>query len=286
MALEQWRELIVDWAGEESLPPVSSAWLHPPLGELFPWTLLERHAKSRPFYRAVDQARRVIDTAMGMDTDWRLSVSCGKDSTAMALLCSDDGWYPRAMSIKDDMDYPNEREYLDSLMHFCGFDVDIIEPPSLIEYLKSHRVSLVESTHNRTDEFSAKFFYSQIDRYHRAQQYDGVLLGLRAEESKGREKNWLSRGALYRRKNGLSVAQPLATWTALDVHAFLWSRRIPCLPVYLCVDDEQQALSIRKSWYIAGGGPARHGHYSWLRRWWPDLWHTAWEIDPEVESVS
>ena len=82
------------------------------------------------------------------------------------------------------------------------------------------------------------------------------------------------------------MGQPLANWTALDVHAFLLEREVPLLPVYLCIDPGADPFALRKSWWIAGGGPARHGHYVWLRRWWPRLWALAVEIDPLVEGVS
>lgn len=81
------------------------------------------------------------------------------------------------------------------------------------------------------------------------------------------------------------MAQPLANWSALDVHAFLAAREVPLLPVYLCVDPGADALALRKSWWVVGGGPARYGHYAWLRRWWPALWDRAVEIDPEVAAL-
>jgi hypothetical protein len=43
---------------------------------------------------------------------------------------------------------------------------------------------------------------------------------------------------------------------------------------------------VRHSWWVAGGGPAAHGHYAWLRRWWPELWELATEIDPSVGWIS
>ena len=82
------------------------------------------------------------------------------------------------------------------------------------------------------------------------------------------------------------IGQPLANWSALDVHAFLARREVPLLPVYHCIDPGADAMALRKSWWIVAGGPARYGHYAWLRRWWPALWEIAVSIDPEVSRLS
>jgi 3'-phosphoadenosine 5'-phosphosulfate sulfotransferase (PAPS reductase)/FAD synthetase len=114
----------------------------------------------------------------------------------------------------------------------------------------------------------------------------GVVLGLRQEESAGRRMNVATRGLLYMRASGLWVSQPIARWSTLDVHAFCAAADVPLLPVYLCVDPGADWRRLRKSWWVCGGGPARHGHYGWLRRWWPEQWRRAVEIDAQVTRVS
>lgn len=167
-------------------------------------------------------------------------------------------------------------------------DGALLAPPvSLLAYLRATRPSLIEDLHSRTADLSARWFYGLLDE-HRAQEgYGGVLLGLRAQESHGRRMNRATRGHVYQRSDGLHVGQPLADWSALDVHAYLWREQVPLLPVYLCVDPGVDALALRKSWWVCGGGPARMGgHYTWLRRWWPQCWRLAVEIDPEVATIS
>lgn len=121
-----------------------------------------------------------------------------------------------------------------------------------------------------------------------AKGYDAVMLGLRMAESRGRRMNTITNGTNYTRAyDSLTVCTPLARWTAMDVHAFLASREVPLLPVYGCIDPGMEWDGIRKSWWIAGGGPARMGsHYAWLRRWWPALWDRAASIDPSVRDLS
>ncbi len=281
--LDRWRALSAHLLAD-AIPT------RPDYGTRYPWRTVALHARSRELVRRVEQARRALDTALALDVPggWRLGLSGGKDSSALAALCAAHGAHLQAMSVKDDLDYPGEREALHRLVTRTGHALTVLTPPvSLLAYLQTTRPSLIEDLHGRTADLSARWFYGLLDQ-HRAQEgYGGVLLGLRAQESHGRAMNRATRGHVYQRSDGLHVAQPLADWSALDVHAYLWREGIPLLPVYLCVDPGMDALALRKSWWVCGGGPARNGsHYGWLRRWWPACWRLAVEIDPEVGRVS
>lgn len=262
----------------------------PDFGVRYPWRDVALHARSRELDRRVSQARHHLDEALTRDVPggWRLSLSGGKDSSALAVLCAEHGAIVPAMSVKDDLDYPGEREALAHLSERTGHPLTILTPPvSLLACLRETRPSLVGDLHGRTADLSARWFYGLLDAHRSAEGYGGVLLGLRAQESRGRAMNRAVRGRTYQRVDGLRVAQPLADWSALDVHAYLWRAGVPVLPVYLCMDPGTDALALRKSWWVCGGGPARvGGHYGWLRRWWPACWLAACEIDPEVARVS
>lgn len=276
-----------EWAGPGSLPPVMPDYLRAALGEHYPSRIIAAHAKSQTYAAAVTRARRALDEAAQLPVEWRVAVSAGKDSTAMALLAADDGFRPGLLSVKDDLDYPGEDRYVQRLADHTGQGVAILRPVvSLRGWLAENRISLLDDLHGRAAALSSEHFYSLIERHRAAEGHTGVLLGLRAAESKARAGN-AARGPVYRRRDGLTVAQPLMTWSALDVHACLWSFDVPPLPVYLCIDDPRRALDIRKSWWVVGGGPAMRGHhYEWLRRWWPDLWMVAAKIDPRIGAVS
>lgn len=282
MSLDAWRRWTAEWLPEEAIPD------HPELGLRYPWRQVATHRVTRAHRRVVDQARRYIAKALDLDRDWRVGVSCGKDSTALALLLAEEAGGFAGISVKDDLDYPGERAYLEALERRTGHRVEVLEPKeSLRAFLKREGVSLVEELHSRAAELSSQHFYGLLDEHRARAGHDGVILGLRGEESRGRRLNLAMRGPIYRRDyDGLWVAQPLANWSALDVHAFCLSREVPLLPLYLCIDPEMDAFRIRKSWWVAGGGPARYGHYVWLRRWWPMLWEIAVDIDPEVAQLS
>lgn len=277
MSLARWRDWASGWLPATALPD------RPDLGARYPWRQVVLHDTRR----AEAAAHRVLKRAACLGLDWRVGLSGGKDSTAMALLCREHGFHARGMSVKDDLDYPGERDYLAALCTHAALELDIIGPPiSLVAWLRDSSACLVEDLHSRTADLSRRWFYDVLDGYQQEQGYDGVLLGLRGQESPGRQANATYRGSIYRRKDGLTVAQPLASWSALDVHAYLWRRQVPVLPVYLCIDPGAEPFALRKSWWVCGGGPARYGHYAWLRRWWPDLWRVAATIDPEVAAIS
>lgn len=277
MSLDRWRAL-------SGFLPADASPAHHNLGVRYPWRDIALHTRTQALARRVDEARRVVDFALSTDHGWTLGLSGGKDSTALALLAPS---LP-AVSVKDDLDYPGEVEYLRALVARTGHALRVLTPPtSLVSFLRETRPSLVEDLHGRAAELSARWFYSLLDADRIAHGYGGVLLGLRAQESRGRRLNVATHGTVYQRADGLRVAQPLANWSALDVHAYLWREGWPVLPVYLCIDPEQDPLSIRKSWWVCGGGPARRGsHYGWLRRWWPTQWRIACEIDPSVRAIS
>ena len=280
-----WKKEIQHWVGRKALPLENR--LRHGLGELYPWSVVREYSRSHQHLKRVIEARKILDEARDAQVEWALSLSGGKDSTVIAVLCAEDGWELPAVSVKDDLDFPGEHRYVNFLCSHLGLSVDILHPTvSLAKYLKEMRVSLADDLHSRVSDFSIDHFYNILARHRKLHGYDGVVLGLRAEESLGRKMNVVTKGVLYRRSDGLQVCQPLAWWTSLDVHAFLLSRRIPLLPIYMCVDDGVDPLAIRKAWWTVGGGPATRGHYAWLRRWWPDQWRVAVDIDPSVLGFS
>lgn len=282
MTREGWLAAVTAWCGSGALPARCD------VGTLYPWRAVALHATTVGFKRRVREAAAVLADARAMDIDWRASISGGKDSTALAVLLAESGWRVSAVSVKDDLDYPSERAYVEALCDRLGLSVDILVPPSLRAFLAASAVSLTTPQHGRQDALSDLHFYGLLNG-HRAQHgYRGVLMGLRAAESRGRAVNAAVRGAIYTRGyDGLTVGQPLRRWTALDVHAYLHTRCVPLLPCYLCVDSDADPFAIRKSWWVVGGLPATIGsHYAWLRRWWPDLYQLAAEIDPTVRALS
>jgi 3'-phosphoadenosine 5'-phosphosulfate sulfotransferase (PAPS reductase)/FAD synthetase len=259
------------------------------LGLRYPWKAVAIRAMSAEHRRKVAIAQDRLRTCLASPgLTWRLGWSAGKDSTALAALAASIGVRLRCFGEKDDLDYPAEELCLQRLSSEFGHEVDIIRPRvKLIEWLAQKGIDLTSDLHGQAAELSSEHFYGLLNEHRAREGYTAVLMGLRAAESRGRKMNRAMRGWLYTRQDGLSVGNPLVDWEDMDVHAFLVARNIPLLPMYLCLDVGMDAMKMRKSWWVAGGIMANlGGHYTWLRRWWPDLWEQAATIDPRVRLLS
>jgi 3'-phosphoadenosine 5'-phosphosulfate sulfotransferase (PAPS reductase)/FAD synthetase len=264
----------------------------PGFGEHYPWAAILQRAMSPAHRRKVAIARERMAEALALHPGAHLGWSAGKDSTALAAMIGEMGIAVPAFGEKDDLDYPAEVEYLHALGARFGITVDVLTPEvSLLQFLKDRKVSLIADLHGQTAALSSEHFYGLLRKHRQKAGYNAVILGLRSNESKHRAVNRASHGWMYERKSdGLTIICPIADWEDIDVHAYIASRDVPLMPLYLCVDPsgdtEKSAMRLRKSWFVAGGGPARYGHYVWLRRWWPDLWEKIADIDPEMRRLS
>lgn len=69
---------------------------------------------------------------------------------------------------------------------------------------------------------------------------DGEIMGLRAQEAKGRRANLAGRGLLFKKKSGIWSCNPIGYWSGNDVWAYLISNDIPYPPIY----DDLAAIGI------------------------------------------
>lgn len=255
----------------------------PDFGARYPWQMVRMHALSRAFRLRVDQAIGVLDRARAVPVDWSVCLSGGKDSTAVAMLCLRLGWAPRAVSIRDGLCWPGEDRYLDALAERCGLALRrVVVAEDLQALARSTPGALMLDQEDRAGALSGHWFAAA-----NADHPGGKVWGLRADESCARRIRRRVSGPLYETRHDGWRCAPLADWSALDVHALLAVEGVPPHPVYLCVDPGVDALKMRHAWWVAGGRQAAEGgHYVWLRRWWPELWDLAVEIDPGVAMLS
>lgn len=265
------------------------------------WRQLQRtidlHIKTNKYAKTIEVAREVIRQALFMidsaNLIARVAWSAGKDSTAMVALISDvcrsQSRKPvRAMSIKDDLDFPGEEKYLYEVAAKIGVEVDIVRPRhSLQEWVLSRQDEIApgEDIHRRSSELSKKGFYSVIEEYDTQNDVMCAFLGLRSDESKGRLLNRASRGPIYWPKNGKMVVQPICDWSGLDVFAYLREIGIDPLPLYRCVRLHKEPWRVRKSWWLPGLSGCS-GQGVWLRTYYPSLFNKMTELLPHHRCLS
>ena len=132
-------------------------------------------------------------------------------------------------------------------------------------------IDICDEINSRGVELSDNFFYSIIKKYKQDNNFKGVFLGLRKEESRARRINFYKKGHTYRKKDGEWVCNPLSNFTAKDIYAFLLSNNINPLRVYMhthfCSPEK-----IRKSWYLPGAR-ACEGQALILKYYYPQLFN-------------
>lgn len=114
-----------------------------------------------------------------------------------------------------------------------------------------------------------------------------VAMGLRGQESAGRQMNARQRGELYyiARREVWHLC-PLARWRDADVWAFIASEGLAYNPAY----DKMAALGIPREHWRVGMllGMARMGkeRYSWLRQMEPALWNRLVADFPRIKEYT
>lgn len=245
------------------------------------------HARTREHARMVDGAKRVVEQAMRIGSNWLGMWSGGKDSTALShLLVSELGIRVPLVSEKDDLDYPGEREYVTGIAENWKAGLRIVTPSiSPAEWMAKNacRLDGDADMHSRAAELSKACFYSLVEKANAGS--DGIFLGLRKEESRGRMLNRATNGLIYEKRDGMRVAQPIADWSGIDVYAYLLKRQIPLFSVYQCIGlmHAHEPWRVRKSWWIPGAA-GRHGQVTWLRHYWPSLYEKLVDWLPNTKA--
>lgn len=250
----------------------------------FPAEKYQAYATLRVYKKRIIKAMTIAKKALDMNINWYTTCSCGKDSTVLSHLICKMSPGIEVWSEKDCFDFPGEREYLESLATRYKWNVNIVSPPDKELTGELGKVDFCEDIHSRGTSFSDTFFYKLITE--QESKFDGVFLGLRCEESQGRLRNFKKRGHIYQRKNGKWTCNPLSTWKAEDIFAYLVSNEIPILPVYFnTAFVGGDPGKIRKSWYLPSARAAS-GHCVWLKYYYPELYQKLLEMDSGVSSYT
>lgn len=245
------------------------------------WEASLSWARMPSFIAKVERSKQVIKQVIAEHPRACLMWSGGKDSTVMThLVRCEMGINIPAASEKDDLDYPGEEDYVRQLAASWNLELEILRPPiSAIGWLRDHgrHLSACDDMHSRLSGLSRACFYDLVEQH--SARFDVSLLGLRTEESAGRNVNRATRGLIYERKNPHAergstwICTPIADWSGRDVMAYAASREVDLLSVYRCVAlmHRDDPWRIRKSWWIPGRAASR-GAAVWLQRYYPSLY--------------
>jgi len=249
------------------------------------WLLLwGYHAESASFKKKVRKTREVIDEFLSIKGNSKVycAWSTGKDSTALLHLILQVNQHIRVMSQNDDIDTDEIRSYRDKIVDSFSIKVDEVSTEyKILDFIKDYGIDITEDICSHGTTMSDTLFYKPIENYRKENNFTGYFFGLRRHESKAREKNFLSRGHIYRKKNKAFVCQPLAEWTARDVFAYLVSNNIPINPIYFFTKFKKSPEYIRSN-YLLPGSFSNKGEAAWIKHYFPEIFNKLIEVCPKI----
>ena len=242
-------------------------------------------ARSRPFKRKLDEARRALEEA-GRVGSVAVAMSYGKDSIAVGALALEvlgpvpvmhqessyrlPGWEPvqeyfRARTTVHTIPAKRTLEETIAWLHEVGLGYE-------------RETTYSSKTANRAKRDLG-------DAWCETHGINALALGLRAEESKVRKMVMRKRGLVYQLRSGQWRVQPIGWWTVADVWALIFSRELPYPRVYDCESHGYTRENLHNTGWLTTIG-ARDGRIAWLRHHFPEQYRALVREFPRVQRLS
>lgn len=226
--------------------------------------------------RRFDQARQMVADHMGTAPRSYVSWSGGKDSTAVCLLAAEVAPDVPMVHRSHGVDYPEVIEYCADLAGARSWVYHLAVCNTAEDYVRL----LVSATDEMPWAGRHAANMAAI-----GYEPDGMLYGLRCDESHDRRVLLASHHGTWAGKHGLTTA-PCWNWSGLDVAAFLDLNDVSPCPIYARLEALGAPPGALRVGFVVGGGGARMGRYVWLKHGWPDLYAEALALCPWIADVS
>lgn len=237
------------------------------------------HARTIAMRRKVELARHEIER----ETKTGRFVVCsswGKDSCAIVgLVLSVIGPGFDVVHLESLYELPGAADLIEwararTVIHTVSTERTLTE---YIAWLQAHglhyeRESLLESGKaSKRDE---------LTEWIREHGFATQLVGMRAQESKGRRACFRARGLSYGAR-GLRMCNPIGWWTTRDVWAYLVSHSIPWHPLYDRETHGETRETLRNGGWLSVHG-CNDARIPWLRAHYPDEYRRLAAEFPQV----
>lgn len=214
-----------------------------------------KYAGTLAFRRKVGRALSRLESFFSVAKSPVVSCGGGKDSTAIAILARQVKPDVPVMCADPPNPLPDREKHVAELLSWLGGPCVRIPYPWNVESVLAGEALYPEGLKIRV-----------LSAWQQKHDVDGVILGIRAEESKRRSLAVRSRGAVYQMSGGWRCL-PICDFTAEESLCVALMSDAPINPVYTRQDGTLDFNRIHDgTWWPHDGGDS----LEWMRTWYPD----------------
>lgn len=239
------------------------------------------NGKTQGYKQRIEKAKECFKDLLKKDVPYQVNLSGGKDSLVLWHLCRGCDEFI-AVNYCDDVlrEHTHVYENIEKVSKKFNFDYEIREDPRQLW-------ELIRKIGKTTTDYRPHMEKGEREWLTEDQKNHGVsciVLGLRADESRGRKFNFKKRGHFYYNKGfDIHVCQPIAHLTGADVFTYLFENEIPIPEIYFWTKFHDNPERIRVDWLVPLAGKY-HTQDAWIKEYFPSFWKKLCYINPKFRS--
>lgn len=226
-------------------------------------------SRSAAFERKTEQAENIIRRWLKRCEKPYVAFSGGKDSAVcLDLVRSVDSSVPATFA-DDEWILPETEELL-------------ANTPDVIRVASHEKHTEWFTSHKEKPDDEGLYAPQGLAEWTRSKGYDGVTIGIRADENSRRKTHIRSFGTCFEKKNGVVQCYPLAWWETRDVWAYLLSRNVPYNRAYDRLSEIGIAPDQQRIGPFASERALPYGQLAILKMGWPEQYERFKAAYPEA----
>jgi len=222
------------------------------------------------------RSRKVIRELLAKCKKPYVAWSGGKDSTLMLYFALKEKPDIEAVYLDAEASLPDTEQFIRKIVKEWNINFRRLKTRPILEVFKQYGVDAP----NIEYQTMKATVYEPIKQLV-SEGYDGALVGIRAEESRGRRTGGRNYGELfYAKRNRSWQGWPMLWWRKEEIWAYIDAFNIPYNTAY-----DKTAFGPREEIrvsYWAGESNRQFGRWMWLKYYYPDLFNRFAAEFPEV----
>lgn len=241
------------------------------------------YAKMPVFVRRVLRAKTIIHEGLQASSRPYVAFSGGKDSEVVLHLIIQERPDIPVVWFHQGAEYPDTEKIIGQLAGEWNLNLHIeYVSPGLLELLEEYGAyGTVAQTKYRNGDIARRLICEPTQRLVEQHGYDGVFMGLRREESRGRGFVMPSRLV---KSDGLLHINPIYDWKKEDVWAYLTANDLPYNTVYDKTKFRERDDIRVSAW--AGGNFKTFGRFVELKYYYPEFFNEFANRFPRVQQYA